>query len=100
MALVTARLERALARSAADAGTMLAVERHDVVEWHSATFAGDRHRLFASATSGERLDAWLARVDTLDLAMPGHVIADLKVSACERLGDVTRFRIDGLTVAT
>lgn len=97
---MTARLERALARSAAAAGTPLAVERHDVVAWHSATFAGDRHRLVASAASGERLDRWLARLDTLDLAVPGHVVADLKVAACEHLGDVTRFRIDGLTVAT
>lgn len=96
---MTARLERALARSAATAGAPLAVERHDMVEWHSATFAGDRHRLYASAASGERLDQWLARLDTLDLALPGHVVADLTLGACERVGDTTRFRIDGLTVA-
>ena len=58
---MTPRLERALTRSAAAAGAPLAVERHDIVEWRSATFAGDRHRLIASALSSERLDRWLER---------------------------------------
>ena len=97
---MSARLERALARSAAAAGAPLAVERHDVVEWRSATFTGDRHRLVASAASDERLDRWLAQLGTLDLAVPGQVVADLSLAACERAGGVTRFRIDGLTVMT
>lgn len=97
---MTTRLERALTRSAAAAGAPFAVERHDIVEWRSATFAGDRHRLVASAASSERLDRWLARVATLELAVPGQVVADLRIVGCERVGDVTRFRIDGLTVVT
>lgn len=93
-----ARLERALARSARAAGATIEVERHDTRAWHSATFAGDRHVLEARGASGARLDAWLARVEALDLAVPGHMLAGLAVEACAREAGVTRFRLSGVTV--
>jgi hypothetical protein len=95
-----ARLERALVRSASAAGAAIIVERHAMRSWHSATFAGDRHLLDAQGETGARLEAWLARVGALDLALPGHVLADLKLEACTREAGTTRFRVSGLTVAT
>ncbi len=95
-----APFDRALARSAALAGASLSVERHRRAAWHSATFAGERHELVASAPSGESLDRWLEQVTTQDLAMPGHLLAELKLARCDRTGAVTHLRIEGLTVAT
>ena len=95
-----APFDRALARSAALAGASLSVERHRRAAWHSATFAGERHELVASSPSGESLDRWLEQVTTHDLAMPGHLLADLKLAQCDRAGAVTHLRIEGLTVAT
>lgn len=94
------RLQRALARSAHAAGATITVERHDMRAWHSATFTGERHLLDASGTSDARLDAWLARVDALDLALPGQLVAELKLERCAREAGTTRFRLSGLTVAT
>jgi hypothetical protein len=96
---VAGRLERALRVSATQAGTELDVAEHRTDAWRSATFAGDRHIVEGSAPSGPALDRWLAALPTLDLPVPGHVVAELSLAACRRSGDVTRFRIDGLTVA-
>ncbi|KQT33371.1 hypothetical protein ASG29_04750 [Sphingomonas sp. Leaf412] len=93
------RLERALLRDADRAGAPIRIERHASESWHSATFAGGRHRLEASGASGARLDAWLAGLDEAAIEVPGHVLADLSVAACHRAGAVTRFRVEGLTVA-
>ena len=59
---MTRGLERALTRSAALAGAELAIERHRMTPWHSATFSGARHDILASAMSGDRLDQWLAQL--------------------------------------
>lgn len=98
MSAATGRLERALIASAARAGATIRVEAHDAQPWQSATFAGGRHRLEASAASDARLDAWLAALGAEAIAVPGHVVADLSVGACVRAGGTTRFRVDGLTV--
>lgn len=94
------RLERALARSAALAGTALEVESHRTVAWHSATFSGDHHEVVASGRSGERLEQWLGRVAGLELSLPGGLVADLSLAGYERSGDLTRFTIRGVTVTT
>lgn len=94
------RLERAITRSAAQAGTALVVESHRAVAWHSATFSGDRHELVVSAAPGVSLERWTERLGTLDLGVPGHLLADLRVAARERRGDIVRLRIEGLTVLT
>jgi hypothetical protein len=92
------RLERALVASAARAGTTIRVDAHDAQSWRSATFAGGRHRLEASAASGVRLDAWLAALGADAIAVPGHVVADLSVGACVRVGETTHFSLEGVTV--
>ena len=97
--MTAAQFERALARSAARAGATLAVEHHRATAWHSATFSGDRHELTLEATPGAALDAWTAALPALDLALPGHLLADLRLTARERCGDRTTLRIEGLTVA-
>lgn len=99
MSVAADRLERALVASAARAGTPIRIERHVAQAWHSATFAGGRHRLEASAASGARLDAWLAMLGETAIEVPGHIVADLSVVECTRTPDATRFRLDGLTVA-
>ncbi|WP_058756142.1 hypothetical protein [Sphingomonas endophytica] len=91
--------ERAVTRSAARAGTTVAVESHHAVAWFSATFSGDRHELVLSAPAGEVLDDWTAGLPALDLGVPGHLLADLRIAARERRGDRVRLRIEGLTVA-
>jgi hypothetical protein len=92
------RLQRALARSAARAGATMAVERHRAVAWHSATFTGDRHDVELTGRSDPRLDAWLDSLDADALALPGHVLAELRVVALARDARSTRVRLEGLTV--
>lgn len=99
MSGVAGRLERALLRAATRAGAPIRIDGHASEAWHSATFAGGRHRLEASGVTGARLDAWLAALDDAAIEVPGHVVADLSVAACERVGMRTRFRVNGLTVA-
>ena len=93
------QFERALARSAARAGAALAIASHRATAWHSATFSGDRHELTLHATPGAALDAWSDALPALDLGLPGHLLADLRITARERHGDRTTLHFDGLTVA-
>ena len=91
---MTRGLERALTRSAALAGAELAIERHRMTPWHSATFSGARHDILASAMSGDRLDQWL------DLPLRGGLLTDIRVAAWERAGAMTRLRIESVTLDT
>ena len=93
------RLQRALAHSAARAGATVAIERHRAVAWHSATFTGDRHELMLAGRSDPRLDAWLDSLDADALALPGHVLAELRVVARAREAGATHARLEGVTVA-
>ncbi len=93
------RFERALLRAATLAGADIRIERHASEAWHSATFAGGRHRVEASGRSDVRLDEWLAQLGDEAIEVPGHVVADLTVATCERAAGVTRFRLEGVTVA-
>lgn len=93
------RFERAVARSAADAGASLAIESHHATAWHSATFSGDRHELVVNATPGAALEAWTADLAALDLPLPGHLLADLRVASRQSSGGRVTLRIVGVTVA-
>ncbi len=97
--MTAAQFERALARSAANAGAALAVESHRATAWHSATFSGDRHELIVSGSPAATLATWSADLPALDLRLPGHLLADLRVAALDRRGDRVTLRIEGLTVA-
>lgn len=98
-ALPGRRLERALTRAAAIAGVPIAIESHRETAWASATFAGAHHHVEASAASGDALARWLAALDGSAIEVPGHLVAELRLSAALASGAVTRFRLDGVTVA-
>lgn len=97
--MTCAPLERRLVQCAALADTPITVEDHRTIAWHSATFAGDRHDLLVGATRGAALDAWLDGLPAIDLPLPRHLLAELRVTARECDGDRVRVRITGLTVA-
>lgn len=88
----------AVARSAQRAGATITIADHRARPWHSATFAGHRHMVEASAMSGAALDQWLAAIEDMDLAMPGQMLAELRVTALHHTAGVTRFALSGLTV--
>lgn len=94
------RFEAAVTRSAARAGTPLAIEAHRGTAWHSATFTGHRHALEACAPPSPALERWLGALPGLELAVAGAQVAELKLGACLREGAAIRFRIEGVTVAT
>lgn len=93
------RFERALRASAQRAGTPITIASHAASEWRSATFNGVRHVLEASGAGSVALDSWLAALEDTNLAIPGHMVAELKVGACDRAGTTARFRLEGVTVA-
>lgn len=97
-ALPGRRLERALARAAGRAGVVLAIDRHEEQAWSSATFVGARHVLDARATSGEALSRWLAAIAPEQLAVPGHLVAELTLQRCVSGTGETRVRMTGTTV--
>jgi hypothetical protein len=95
----TARFERAVSHAAARSGVLLVVEHHRATAWHSATFSGERHELVANAIRGDALEAWLAMLGSLDLNLPGHMLADLHVATREPYADRVMLRLEGVTVA-
>lgn len=95
----TLLLARALAVSAARGGLDLAVEEHGSKPWHSATFSGHRHSLFVTAKpAGSAASAWLATIRSLDVRLPGELLADLSVVEENDGGDLCHARIEALTV--
>ncbi|OWK31436.1 hypothetical protein [Sphingomonas dokdonensis] len=97
----TARLlARALSASAARNGLVVAIEEHGAMPWHSATFSGYRHALTLTATpAGALANRWLATIGTLDVPLPGALLADLSVTgAVKRRGECC-VEVEALTVA-
>jgi hypothetical protein len=97
----TARLlARALSASAAREGLAVAVEERGARPWHSATFSGYRHALTLTTTpAGAVADRWLATIGTLDVPLPGALLADLSVTgAATRRGECC-VEVEALTVA-
>ncbi len=79
---VAVRLERTLVASAAAAGVALSVEGARATEWASATFVGARHHLRLALSGGAAAVAdWLDALPETELPMPGHLVADLIVTA-------------------
>lgn len=93
-----AALVRALEQSAAAQGCAVTVTDQGWRRWASATFAGARHRLGLRATPSPALDAWLARLSESELAMPGHLVADLGIAAVSRDASSVTAAIEALTV--
>ena len=93
------RFERALCASARRAGARIAISSHAAREWRSATFSGARHVVEACGTHGDALDTWLSTLSDAELAVPGHVVAELRVGARASDGGDARFMLEGVTVA-
>lgn len=95
---VTARLERALALSAADARCGVRLVRATRTAWASATFIGARHRVVLEGVPSATLDAWLDALPEADFTLHGHLLADLTVAGVDRHGDSATIVLEALTV--
>lgn len=69
--------------------------------WASGTFTGARHEL-AFRLVGEgadaAADAFVAVLDRSEVAMRGHLLADIALLSQERRDGTVTFRIEGLTI--
>ncbi|AJP72938.1 hypothetical protein [Sphingomonas hengshuiensis] len=92
-------LRRALARSAELAGAPIAVGADRVARWSSGTFEGGRHVVELHGAYGPAMDAWLGGLGDTELRIPGHLVADLVVSAVSSAGGRTDATLEALTVA-
>lgn len=72
------RLERALAAHARSFGVTATMLSHARSPWASATFTGARHRLVLAVSGGAAAD-WADALPEAELAVPGHLVADLEV---------------------
>ena len=73
------RLVRALESSAQTAGCAVRVEAASERVWTSVTFTGARHTVTLDAMPSSALAAWLDALPSTDLALPGHIVAELIV---------------------
>ena len=90
-------LRRALERSADAAGVRVTVDAVRSDPWASATFTGARHTLDLIVAGSAAL-RWLADLPEVELAMRGHLCADLVVVRTEVGSDATTARVEALTV--
>lgn len=91
-------LQRALTRSADQAGCPIEWGESDWERWASATFVGARHRLALSLAAGEGSERWLAGLDEAEVELRGHLLADLVVTGAERSGGRIAVTLEALTV--
>lgn len=89
-------LLRALAGSARAADVRATFAPVRETAWRSATFSGARHVISGETVDGD--DDWLRRLPDAEVALPGHVLAELTVGAIDREGARTRFVLRALTV--
>jgi hypothetical protein len=88
------RLIRGLLARTDGAARLVAVRSRP---WVSATFAGMRHqiRLAAPPPAAE----WLSeQLDAIDFAIPGHIVADISLTACTRVEPLMELEIEALTI--
>lgn len=93
-----ARLRRALAGSAHRAGAGVTILRSDAVRWASATFTGARHQIELTAQAGDPVERWVSELPEAELAMAGHMVADLKIVAMHQAGLDLTVTLEVLTV--
>ena len=92
------QLERALVRSAADAGIILTVVAAAATPWASVTFTGARHRFTLAAARSALLDRWLAALAEAEFRLRGHLVADLAVTGATHSGEPAEIVLEALTV--
>jgi len=91
-------LGRALTANAEAAGCPVAVQSADWTRWASATFTGARHMLSLSAPPSPELTAWIAALPEAEIALRGHLLADLSVVAARHARDTITIELEVLTV--
>lgn len=91
-------LMRALTASADRAGCPVEIQATEWTRWASATFTGARHTLKLSAPPSPALTAWIAALPEAEIALRGHLVADLSVVAARHAGDAITVELEILTV--
>ncbi|MBW4331692.1 hypothetical protein KY084_12510 [Stakelama sp. CBK3Z-3] len=91
-------LERALLRSAAEAGCDPALIGADWERWASVTFTGARHTITLSLCTDEAGRDWLVALPDADFPLSGHLVADLAIDHVHFEGERKIVRLQALTV--
>ena len=91
-------LARALLAAAEADGVALTLIASDWTHWASATFVGAQHRLSVAGPASPALDDWLTALPERELALRGHLVADLTVVAMRASHDRIEADIQALTV--
>lgn len=73
------------------------VESLSCRDWASATFSGTRHKL-TLLIGADHSAAFLDGIEEAEFALRGHILADIAVTGCERVGDSARVALEALTV--
>lgn len=91
-------LTRALDRQARHARCPIEIVSADWDRWASATFTGARHHLSLSTFPCPAAEAWLAGLREAEFDLPGHLVADLAVTAIQRTAKCVTADLEILTV--
>lgn len=89
-------LLRALREEAGSAGRMLVRETRQQA-WASATFIGMRH-LFVVVLPEADATGLAGRLDAIEFALPGHLVADIVVAERSDEAEGVALRIEALTI--
>lgn len=98
---VQAAILRAVAALVAPHGAQLVIEELRCRDWASLTMVGGRHELDLRL-DGPGADAALARLQAelpdLDIAIPGHILAELVLAPGEAQPDSLSFTLNALAI--
>jgi hypothetical protein len=65
--------------------------------WSSVTFTGARHRLRIAAPPPAA--DWLTeRLEAIDFAIPGHIVADIALAGCALRDGLFELEVEALTI--
>lgn len=91
-------LTRALVAAAEADRIALTVSDSSWTHWASATFVGAQHRLWVAGAFSPALDDWLTTLPEKELALRGHLVADLTIVAMRASAARIEAEIQALTV--
>ncbi|ATE64819.1 hypothetical protein [Rhizorhabdus dicambivorans] len=88
-------------RQCCDPPATLRIERGESRAWQSLLFDGARHHI-RLGLSGGRLDGALDRLRQAlavpDFVIPGHIVADIRLSAVDHEGEHAVLTLEALTI--
>ena len=87
-----------LARALEASGPGVIVTRRTATRWASVTFTGARHDLHCTAPASPALEQWLADLPEAEFVIPGHLVADLTITAMTATAERIEVWIEALTV--